>query len=303
MDASVKVVSPAVRLSLGLSAKEPNSTGTVFVPAEVDEKWGQLYKLETLPEEETEMELKRWHEEGWRGAVSDSISRQVYLLGYQVSRGSVVRKAVWPLQKRLFWRELAQAKTITWKAWHYALAGETTSIDGRLILPSGRTMMFDIQSWGDQKHWVDEEYRMSGGADTKTGDSYGPGAVVAAEVLTPALLHAALRGWYVQRFAYTRGHWAIMEKKLPDFIIEDAWENGDGDEGCHHYTAAQLRAYAKAALKAEEHVATLLEDKDAKASYALYGQESVPEILVESIAARKKEIKSSSKTATPKTGS
>ena len=276
---------------MGLPREAPDPTGFRTKPCEDDDpRFGKLMQMVRVPEEERQANFRTWHEEGRRGKLASEISRGVHKVGYGLSYGGHLGDRLsYPVRRRLFWHELATARTITWNAWHYSLAGQTTEIDGRLVLPNGRDWSFDITTNNDQTFWIDEDYRNDGGAGREDRYASGcPTALVAATSLTPALLLVALRGWYVQRFEWERGHWAVLERTLPEFKIDAAWENTKKSE-C--YTKKQLAKFERVALASELRVLELLENKGAKATFALYGAEAVPEELRTSIAKRKEKLK------------
>jgi len=265
-----KTLEPVIRKGFGLSAKSPDASGVRWEPAGYDERWGQLQRMVPLSEEVVSVERERWHQEGRRGRWASECARAIHIVGYNLKYGSTVKKMLWPLRKKRLWAELDNSQEIRWVAWHYAVSGETTHIDGRLVLPSGRELGFDISCIGNDIHWAREAWQQGTSYSDHT-ESWGcPAAILPTKVLTPALLRTALRAWYVSRYQYRQGHWSNLQSRLPEFIIDDYWESEE----------SSLRAqYKKEAEEAEAEVRGFMNSEESQLLYKQYGQQALlPEL-------------------------
>jgi len=286
MDFSDGPLETASRRLLGLPGDAPDPSGFTFEPAEEHPRWGKLSKMVEVPETEQERNLRAWHLEGRRGRFVNALTHQVHHLGYTMKYRSPAGMITWPVERRLFWHEFGQAREIKWVAWHSSVEGETTAIDGRIELPSGRQMGFDISCVGDEVHWANEAWSRGDSAADRT-ESWGcRTAVLPTQVLTAALLRTALRAWYVSRFEWVQGHWSNVEGKLPEFIIDPYWEDDTCCRFSHMDEAEKQRAlegYAEAAAKANQLVIDLLSGDEPTKLYQRYHQQAILPELAEAV--------------------
>jgi hypothetical protein len=274
IDRSVDYLESTLRRAAGLPSEEPNTSPFRFRPS----KNPGLVEIEKADPREIEDNYRQWHEEGKKAHYIGKATSSLRSLGDKVVSGDF--KAVNKWQAHKFDKELREARQITWEAWHFAREGETDHIDGRLILPSGASHGFDIATAYEAEYWAREGLSM-GGVATKF-ETRCLTATLPGRGLTPALLEIALRAWYVQRFEWEQGHWAVLEKKLPQFIIRAAWEDGS----CLCHDERECPDYNEQALESEVTVLEALESDYAISSYRRFGAKPVPQRLRDSINSR-----------------
>jgi hypothetical protein len=178
-------------------------------------------------EEVLDAEKERWHRESRRGralsAAVDALKR--------VEPSEIANRLKSPLERRLLERELSSARRLEWRSRHFCTIGDTDHVDGYLVLPSGRHYDLDVSTAAYYESWVREGWLRGGVYREGPGTNHSPGvatAVVPVETLTPAVVLEAIERWYLDRFEYVQGHWSLLERRLPEFEVEDSfWSRPD----------------------------------------------------------------------------
>ena len=272
IDAAPSVESFA-RRALCLPGEAPDPTGFAMTFNERG-----AFGFERVGDEERQRAWRAWHAEGLRGHVASEMGRGVHRLGYALSYrdlADVAARLTRPVQRRRAWAELASARELRWEAVHYACPGSSAELEGRIVLPSGRTLGLTVACVGSVRFWSEDAIR--DGRHYVPGDMTEHTAMLPCDVLTPALLEVALRAWYVARFHWRQGHWASRERALPRFVIDASWESiGD-------LPARDRQRLTRAASDAEIQVADLLRADEARRVYATFGVEAVPPALAASL--------------------
>lgn len=209
------------RLRAGLGLPEDPDQGVFEGPNERG-----LYTFREQPEEEQEASFRHYHEQPLLGHILDEGFRYLNILsGYVGDPDRLLRRVSWPLRRLLLENELADARTIRWESWHKGTPGEITHLDGYVLLPSGERFPLDIQALGEQEVWARESWQDGGVMIRGRGARTVETVVCPVEALTPAVVEQAVRRWYMERFEWRRGHWAVVERRLPHFEVETSfWE-------------------------------------------------------------------------------
>lgn len=239
-----------LRPLLGLGRK-PNHLSLFF--GEPDEDG--LMELHMPSEEVHDAEEERWHREPRRGralsAVISALQRFEPL--------ALVRRPGDALERRRGERELASARKLEWNPYHYCTNGQTDHIDAHLVLPSGRHYALDVSTAAFHAYWVREGWQSGGvyrtGQDTDQRDGVAT-AVVPTETLTPALVREAIERWYMDKYQYAQGHWSVLERKLPELVVDESgwsWPDDPYERELAEQAAARAEDTA-GLLKAESEV-------------------------------------------------
>jgi hypothetical protein len=213
----------------------PNGRGGRFVSPSTDE-WTQ--------------EMDRWHADPAAARALEQLLRVPYLAE---GVGRSLRSFV---NGRRLERDLKQARVIVFDSHYLHVLGETPEVEGFLQAPWwGREHgiwltittpeMVRLQAesaWGDGEVWAQRQGERS----------FEHRIVVPVETLSPAIVHDALERWYMQRFEWERGHWAVAERRLPKFLLRLDWQELPSDEPERAQQAAERLARAEAALAAIE---------------------------------------------------
>lgn len=185
-----------------------------------------LYTLRPQTEEEQEASFRHFHEQPLLSHVIDEGFRYLRIASdYIENPDRFVSRLSWPVRRRVLERELAQTRNIRWRSWHKATPGETAQIDGYVLLPSGARFALDVRALAEQAVWAVESWH-DGGVTIERRDSGSVETILCpVDALTPAVVEQAVRRWYMERFEWHRGHWAIIERRLPEFDVDNTfWE-------------------------------------------------------------------------------
>lgn len=255
-----------------------------FVPC--DDGSGNLRMVDVPPEKTAEIEAN-YMNQGKAELSIGKASRLVWKAGYRVSNNDFKPKVVKNLEYKkneyLFFRELKNARCITWDSWIIARHGDTLHIDGWLTLPSGRTRQFDIVCSDSEEHWYAES--ISFGGAQGYADHGLHGVILPGETVTPAGIEVALRGWYMSLYEYTPDHWGYREQKLPEFVINCSWEDECSTNNCCVSDPAKEK-------RTDKELAKLLMADTARETFAKFGQSPIPkslETLAEKLAVQDEE--------------
>jgi hypothetical protein len=223
-----------------------------------------FYRMVRIPFSVQEQERQKWLKEGKQGYWVTEARRLLHIAGHNLTSQREWKDFPVLSHAASSWRfnqELFHARRLTWTAEHYARRGETTAIDGSLTLPSGRNKFFEIACMGEKLLGCEEDWRF-GFDDSEQYKDNTFEITLPTQVLTPALIPVALQHWYMTRFQYRPDSWAMRERRLPIFIIDEAWEE-DAKQA--------LAEQSEAGDQAEKTLQALLQNKEISRLYGYFG--------------------------------
>jgi hypothetical protein len=210
--------------------------GSRSVRVEVHPRWGQLYRHEgpdpgTVAYEDAFM---TWHNQNLSTreiVLERAVDLAVNTVSAFDTKNTLLRpqKWAWPWarvhdrrQLQSLVSELANTRLIRYVSYHSVYSGESAHIDGRIVLPSGAKFDLDFSCVGGLRNWSLKEWELG---VVVTGDiAYGDFAertiLIPTRTLFEDVVREALIRWYMQRFEYERGHWAVREHALPEFVLD-----------------------------------------------------------------------------------
>ncbi len=235
------------RRTLKLAPTAPDPSPIVFTPT------GDGYSSVMLKApDQVAADTEAWHAEPRRGRIVDALFARVDgVIGCELP--PALPRSIKHLQadqrRRRALDAIMSAPRLQWLAYHWAGAGESPHIDGRLVAGQ-HTLPFDISCVGDLQGWARESVSYGSVLEDR-GERRVRQLVLPTMTLGRGMIESALALWYMEHASYRQGHWAITQRTLPVIDVDQPWE----DDSPRTPAAAAAERAAIEAFNAELQVA------------------------------------------------
>lgn len=191
----------------------PNPSGFKLVPK------ANHFEFELVDPEQVAKESKLFHAEGKRAQFAHKAN--------QISGQRALAFVQREIKHKKSSKELAQARTLEFTS-HYIHHHKETSLDGHFKLK--HNFYLEIISAKAYQELAEEEWNFKPECEHLVTDKNNIYArrdyvIVPFDVIDESIALEAIKRWYKQRFEDQKGHWSNQENRLPEIIINLAWDN------------------------------------------------------------------------------
>ena len=197
------------RRLLGLEGNPPSLRSLQYMEGDN----GSFY-LQRIPKIEFEKQLNKWHQEGWRGHLSETLARLPAIGQEQWRKSSDV------IYEWRSLRQLLKATHLDYTSFYVHPKENCQQVEGYFNFKKGLAVAVTIST---AKHYqiIAEHEWQEGEAFIDNAHSFHPAVtiIVPADQLDTAVIKEALQRWYKETVEYKQGHWTHLSDLQPTLSI------------------------------------------------------------------------------------